>query len=111
MARLPAGMTRRKDGIIMCRFTINGERYYVYGSTISDVREKEQKKRQEIEEGLYKSGENISLDDYFSRWIEAKQGTVKETTLRANRIDVRYHEQNSNRQGRNTLRYTEGQGY
>ena len=84
MARLPAGMTRRKDGIIMCRFTINGERYYVYGSTISDVREKEQKKRQEIEEGLYKSGENISLDDYFSRWLEAKQGTVKETTLRSN---------------------------
>lgn len=86
MARLPAGMTRRKDGIIMSRFTMNGERHYVYGSTINDVRQKERKKRQEIEEGLYKSGENISLDDYFTRWIETKQGTVKETTLRANRM-------------------------
>lgn len=84
MARLPAGMYRTSKGLIRCRFTVNGQRIDVYGKTANEARQKELERRQEIEEGLYKSGENISLDDYFSRWLEAKQGTVKETTLRSN---------------------------
>lgn len=84
--RLPAGISRRNNGELMLRFTLNGKRYTVYGATITEVKDKERNRRQEIEEGLYKTGENISMDDYFSRWFEAKRGTVKETTLRANRM-------------------------
>lgn len=83
--RLPAGIDKFKAGFRL-RFTVNGKRYVVYGVTIKEVKDKERNRRQEIEEGLYKTGENISIDDYFSRWFEAKRGTVKETTLRANRM-------------------------
>ena len=85
MPRLPAGVSKHKNEFRL-RFTLNGKQYAVYGATIQQLKEKEAKRRQEIEEGLYKSGENISLDDYFSRCLEAKRGTVKETTLRANRM-------------------------
>ena len=89
MARLPAGITRRENGSYMLRFTVSGKRYSVYGATVKEAKEKEIEKRQEIEEGSYKTGENINLDDYFERWIEAKEGTAKETTLRANRMMYR----------------------
>lgn len=89
MARLPAGMTRRKDGKIMNRFTIQGKRYTVYGSTAKECREKETAKREEIAAGLYRSGRGLTVEEYAERWIENRQGTVKETTIRLNRILTR----------------------
>lgn len=89
MARLPAGMTRRKDGTIMCRFTIQGKRYTVYGSSVKECREKETIKREEIAAGLYKSGKVLTVDEYAERWVEGKRGTVKETTIRLNRILIK----------------------
>ena len=86
MARRAAGIDRLESGLYRSRFTVNGKRYSVTAPSVRECRELEALKRQEIEEGLYKSGENISLDDYFGRWLEAKQGTVKETTLRANNM-------------------------
>lgn len=86
MARKAAGFTVRTDGRIMKTFTVNGKRYAVYGKTVSECRQKELKKRQEIEEGQYKSGKDLSVAEFFDRWIEAKRNTVKETTLRTDRI-------------------------
>lgn len=83
---LPAGMSRRKDGIIVCRFTVEGRRYAVYGQTTDECRVKEAEKRQEIKEGLYKSGKALTVSEYADRWLEAKRGAVLETTLRSNRI-------------------------
>lgn len=88
MARLAAGVDRYGNGYRL-RFSMNGKRCAVYGASVKEVKEKEIKKRQEIEEGSYKTGGNINLDDYFERWIEAKEGTAKETTLRANRMMYR----------------------
>lgn len=88
MARLAAGVDRYGNGYRL-RFSMNGRQYAVYGASVKEVKEKEIKKRQEIEEGSYKTGGNINLDDYFERWIEAKEGTAKETTLRANRMMYR----------------------
>ena len=88
MARLPAGMTRRKDGKIMYRFTIEGKRYTVYGATVKECREKELLKREEVAAGLYRSGKTLTVKEYAERWIEGKRGTVKETTIRLNRILV-----------------------
>lgn len=86
MARRAAGIDRLKSGLYRSRFTVNGKRYSVTAPSVRECRELEALKRQEIEECSYKTGENISLDAYFDRWIEAKQGTVKETTLRANNM-------------------------
>ena len=71
MARKAAGFTVRTDGRIMKTFTMNGKRFAVYGKTVSECRQKELKKRQELEEGQYKSGKALTVGEYFERWIEA----------------------------------------
>lgn len=86
MARKAAGFTVRADGRICKTFTMNGKRYMVYGKTVAECRQNELKKRQEVEAGQYKSGKALTVEEYFDRWIEAKRDTVKETTLRTDRI-------------------------
>ena len=86
MARKTAGIIKRKDGRFESRFTIGGVRYHVYGDTIAQTREKEAEKRQEIAEGGNLSGGKVPFKKYASQWLEAKRDTVKETTMRTNRI-------------------------
>lgn len=81
MARLAAGFTKRKDGRLQNRFTIDGTRYTVYGWTVAEAKEKERQKREEIEKGIMTRGRNATLRDYVSRWIDGKEGTVKGSTL------------------------------
>lgn len=84
--KLPVGMSMRADGRIVSRFTIEGKRYSVYGSSTKECREKETKKREEIKAGLHKRGKDKTVSDYFAEWIGAKEGTVKPTTIRTDTI-------------------------
>lgn len=86
MARQAAGYTKRADGRIVTTFSVNGKRYSVYGKTVKECREKEAHKRQEIEAGIYKAGKNQTMREFSNRWLENKRGTVKETTIRSNRV-------------------------
>ncbi len=81
MARLPAGVTRRKDGLYEKRFTIKGTRYSVYGHTLSELSEKEEQKRKEISEGLYTANANITLNQLFDEWKAEKERTVSMATF------------------------------
>lgn len=82
---MTAGIDKFRNGY-RSRFTVNGKRYAVTGKTISECRQKEAKKRQEIESGKYKTGREQTLEQFGEQWIENKRDTVKETTLRSNRI-------------------------
>lgn len=86
MARKMAGMYKDKNGLYSYRFTIDGKRYAVYGRTPDECKEKEQAKRQQIKEGTYKRGKDQSLSEYFEKWEESKRDSVKETTLRTQRV-------------------------
>lgn len=77
MARLAAGVRKRKDGTLEKRFTIKGKRYSVYGKTNKEITEKEQEIREKIKQGIYTDNRNITLDGYFEEWIERKRKTVK----------------------------------
>ena len=77
MARLAAGVRKRKDGTLEKRFTIKGKRYSVYGKTNKEISEKEQEIREKIKQGIYTDNRNITLDGYFKEWIERKRNTVK----------------------------------
>lgn len=85
MARLARGTSKRSDGRLVRRFTVNTKRYYVYGHSTKELDEKEQEKRKAIEAGLRVTGKNVTVDRYFSDWIEAKVGSVGEATIRADR--------------------------
>ena len=78
--KLPAGMTRRKDGKIENRFTVEGQRYSVYGDTADECREKELEKREQIKEKLQFRKANITVEKFYTEWQEGRKKSVKEST-------------------------------
>lgn len=81
MARMAAGVRKRKDGTLEKRFTVKGKRYSVYGKTAQEIAEREQAARESIKAGTYTDNRNITLGCYFAEWIDRKRGTVKGNTL------------------------------
>lgn len=81
MARLPSGVRRRNDGTLEKRFTVEGQRYSIYGGSVKDLEAKETEIREAISAGLYTQNRNITLDDFFSYWIEQKKNTTKLNTV------------------------------
>lgn len=82
MQKLPAGVRKRKTGLLEKRFSVNGKRYSVYGRTIRQLNEREQKKRNEIISSVPVKKEAMTLDQYFETWIEGKKMSVKPSTIR-----------------------------
>lgn len=84
---LPEGMRYKEDKhCIEYRFRVEGKRYSVYGQTAKECLQKASAKEQALLSGAYKSGKDLTLTEYFDRWIEAKTRSVKETTIRTNKI-------------------------
>ena len=78
MARLPANVIRRKSGLYQKRFNVRGieKPFYVYGHTLDELAENEERKRKEISEGLYSTNANITLNQLFDEWKAEKEKTV-----------------------------------
>lgn len=72
----------RSDGRIRVTFTFNNKKYYCYGRTQKEVDEKVKQKQKELEEKQYKRSSELTFDQYYERWSEAREGTVKPVTLR-----------------------------
>ncbi len=82
MARLGAGVRKRKDGTLEKRITINGKRFSIYGKTNKDLTTKEQELRKSVEAGIYTDNKNITLDGYFEQWLKNKRVATKGNTLK-----------------------------
>ena len=80
---------KRKDGYVTITFTVNGKRYFVYGRTKQEAKEKERIKRQEIADKLYQKSEGLTLDKYFENWINGREGMVTESTINNTRSNYR----------------------
>lgn len=80
--KFSTGVRRRKTGLLEKRFTVNGRRYSVYGRTMRQLREMEQKKRTQIAGSETVKQEHMTTDQYFETWIEAKKLSVKPSTIR-----------------------------
>lgn len=72
----------RADGLIQVSFTFNGKRYSCYGHTQKEANEKVKAKQKELEEGQYKKSTSLTFDQYYERWSDAREKTVKGATLR-----------------------------
>lgn len=90
MARaLPPGFRRKKNGSLEYRFTIGSERFSVSGPTVTECRRKERERRDKIAAGQYVRNDKVTLSEYYSEWEKAHAGTVKESTLNAERVAMR----------------------
>lgn len=82
MRKLPAGVRRRKTGLLEKRFSLNGCRYSVYGRTVRELNDREQQKRSILKAEAPFKRNNMTLDQYFESWIEEKRLSVKPSTIR-----------------------------
>ena len=89
MPKIPSGMRKNAKGGYEYRFTMNGRRYSVYGKTVNECREKAQKRRREIEDGVYRPVRELALDEYFARWETSRLGTIRDSTIRTDRYIYR----------------------
>ena len=80
--KLPVGFSERPNGTYMCRFSIEGKRYSVYGATIKECRVKELEKREEIKEKIYRKGKGLKVEEYLDRWIQSRELVIKSATMR-----------------------------
>ena len=80
MAILAAGVRKRSDGTFEKRFTVDGNRYSVYGKNSKECETKEREMRKQIDEGLYTSNRNITISEYFKEWQAQRKGIVKPST-------------------------------
>ena len=81
--------TKRADGRYMLRFTVEGKRYAVYGSTAKECRQKELDKRQEIAEGLTGSAKRLTVEQWLIRWLDARAGRLSGSSIRTNNQHLR----------------------
>lgn len=74
----------QRNGRYEYRFTVNGKRTSVCGHTIEECKSKALRRQQELIEGRYKPGKELTISEFFERWIEGKRD-VREATIRTNR--------------------------
>ena len=72
---------RKSDGLYMFRWTSrNGKRKAVYDATLEGLRDKEEKIRRDLADGIRAVDENVTVNDVFELWRKDKLG-IKEHTL------------------------------
>lgn len=78
----------RADGLKTVTFTYNGKRYYCYGHTVKEAKEKAAARKQELESNTLKPTKELSFKEYYAIWEEARSGVVKEATIRKQSIEA-----------------------
>ena len=75
--KLPKGIRQKKDEF-EGRFMYAGQRYSVYGKTVTEVQKKITDLKYKLEHGLFVSREKVILDEWFKVWLEEyKKNRVK----------------------------------
>src|SRR5919107_1409305 len=90
------GITRRKDGLYMARYTVQtatgSKRKTLYGKTRREVDEKLTKAKADRDGGLVFDAENLQLGEYLERWlVDSVRDTVRPTTFERYEQMVRLH--------------------
>lgn len=76
--QLPKGIRQKKDGRYEGRFTYKGESYTFYSMDLKALKKEIQDKRYEVEHGIYAKETKVSVNSWFSTWMEEyKKNTVK----------------------------------
>lgn len=83
-----AKLKKRADGRYLQKFTYDGKKYFVYGSSVKDVEEKKMVRLQQLMAGS-EDHDNPTLDDYYKTFTELRRNKVKEATIRCQRSSYR----------------------
>lgn len=80
---LGRGLSQRPDGAYMARYVDRyKKRQTFYGRDLKSLRKKLEKARYESEYGMFVTGVNITVSEWFEEYLKLyKEGKVKDTTL------------------------------
>ncbi|MBA2214169.1 tyrosine-type recombinase/integrase [Sellimonas intestinalis] len=79
---LRTGESERTDGYYVYRWTgRNGQRHSITASTLEELREKEDKKAKDKQDGIRTEAKNVTVNDIYDLWREMKRG-IKDNTFR-----------------------------
>ena len=81
--KLPVGFSRRSNGSLVYQFTVEGKRYYIYGQTVKECREKEIEKRKKIAEGII--GKDTTIEKWMIQWSESREKKLTGGSVRTNK--------------------------
>ena len=82
---------KRKDGYLRISFMYEGKRYYTYGKTMKEARDKELKLREELAAKTYQRGKSLTFSEYCERWYDARLcSSPSGQTLKQYRTFMRY---------------------
>ena len=71
----------KNDGLYMFRWTArNGKRHTIYDATLEGLRDKEDKIKHDLADGIRAVESNVTVNDMFTLWRKDKIG-IKEHTL------------------------------
>ncbi|GAB6955719.1 tyrosine-type recombinase/integrase [Mediterraneibacter glycyrrhizinilyticus] len=89
---LPKGIYQRETGIYRGRFKYQGEQFTLDDANLKTLQKRMADLRYEVEHGLKGKGDNVTLDEWFDKWLNVhKKRTIKESTMvRYNDIYKRY---------------------
>ena len=90
--KLPRGIRFRSDGRYEGRFQHEGEVYFVYDKTLKECDKKLTDLRYQVQNGLYAKEESITVDEWFTVWMEQyKKPVVKYGTYKLYQDEYKCH--------------------
>ena len=78
---LKDGEYQRPNGTYEYRWRENGKRYYVYGRTLDELREKEKEVVVERSMGIRADARTLTVNDIYDNWVQLKKG-LKDNTFK-----------------------------
>lgn len=89
---LPPGIRQRSNGRYEGRVQHEHDRYSVYADTLTELKKKMTEMRYKLEHGAFVASAKVTLDDWFSTWIEQyKENQVKIGTVISYRNYYKYY--------------------
>src|SRR5215212_8132441 len=90
------GITKRKDGRYMARYTIQTpdgpKRKVIYGRKYKEVEQKLSEARGDAARGIVYDNENMTVGEYLCRWLcDAVRDYVRQSTFDRDSYLVRVH--------------------
>lgn len=84
MAGLKQGYSRRKNGMLQCRFTYEGRRYCVYGHTYQECEAKKQDIVEKVKNHILTCNDKITLSEYYIEWQKGRELQIADSTKYTN---------------------------
>lgn len=85
--KLPRGITfSEKENRYTGRFMVDGVRYTVHGTTVTETADKMDAMRYEVKHGIYCKPQDETIDSWFEIWMtQYKENTIKASTIQTYR--------------------------